>query len=133
MKYIYSTPKGQGSYDHSELIKAYYLGKYTLETLTGEGWMEISEYCTPEWNTCYEYRLRVPDTYGIHESSSTLREVKGDAGPAVAEMLLERIKELENILSSIEHSVNQALIPGNDWRRELRLIASTIEVNKEQK
>ena len=138
MKYIYSTQKGQGSYDHSELIKAYYLGKYTLEALTIEGWMEISEYCTPAWNTCYEYRLRVPDTYCIHESSSTLREVKGDAGPAVAEMLLDgiaerdnRIKELEDILTGIiKYADNLAFW---DDASDAFLDKARAALNKEQK
>lgn len=127
MKYIYSTPKGQGSYDHSELIKAYYLGKYTLEVLTIEGWMEISEYCTPAWNTRYEYRLKVPDTYGIHESSSTLRE----GGPAVAEMLLDRIKELEEILTGIiKYADNLAFW---DDASDAFLDKARAALNKEQK
>ena len=132
MKYIYSTPKGQGSYDHSELIKAYYLGKYTLEALTVEGWMEISGYCTLAWNTCYEHRLRVPDTYGIHESSSTLSEVKGDAGPAVAEMLLDRIKELEDALNlALEYWSDRQQRYKN--RSPLWVEKARTALNKEQK
>lgn len=129
-RYIESKPNGDGSWDHDDVESAYSSGHIIYMFMLGSGKWEINN--APSFSRSYKYRAYSPDSYGIKRPSSTLSEIKGD-GPAVAEMLLERIKELENILSSIEHSVNQALIPGNDWRRELRLIASTIEVNKEQK
>ena len=56
------------------------------------------------------------DTYGIHKSSSTLREVKGGAGPAVDEMLLDciaerdkRIKELESLLGEARDTIEDIL------------------------
>ena len=76
-----------------------------------------------------KYRAQVPDTYGIHESSSTLCEVKGDAGPAVAEMLLDRIKELENLLGqTLAYMVGPTM--DADWDMYEKIQAA---LNKEQK
>lgn len=97
MKYIESTPLPDGTYDHTEVRAACRKG-CGLEARSMYypfNWFEAvnSEHLSRN----YKYRAQVPDTYGIHESSSTLREVKGDAGPAVAEMLLDRISEVEKL------------------------------------
>lgn len=96
MKYIESKPNGDGTFDHTEVMDAY-TGNSKIFYKGGHQ-SEYKLIPVPFWLYNLQYMVEVPDTYGIHESASTLREVKGDAGPAVAEMLLDRIKELEEVI-----------------------------------
>lgn len=139
MKYIESTPLPDGTYDHTEVREAYDEGSEIEFTSSGHGsWYRVSEDISceyrPIWASELKYRAQVHDTYGIHESSSTLSEVKGDAGPAVAEMLLDRIKELEEALESIVDCCEEDSHSRDHHSRqyEIRGIAKR-QLNKEPK
>lgn len=97
MKYIESKPNGDGTYDHAEVREAWSGLSPIYARAVHKGiefeWEKLY-LNNPSWYADQQYRVSVPDTYGIHESSSTLSE----GGPAVAEMLLDRIKELEEAL-----------------------------------
>lgn len=97
MKYIESKPNGDGTFDHTEVRAAYQNGG-VVETIRGWAWEKCR---APRFFREFKYRVSVPETYGIHESSSTLRE----GGPAVAEMLLDRIKELEDENNSLKNTI----------------------------
>lgn len=94
MKYIESKLNPDGNYDHTVVREAWNSGASLQYFDTGERLYIVCNF--PTWSPGLKYCAQVPDAYGIHESAATLREVKGDAGPAVSEMLLDRIRELES-------------------------------------
>jgi len=125
-KYIESKLNPDGvTFDHTE-VRAAYTGNSTIFYRGGRE-KEYKIIPIPVWLNNLQYKVEVADTYGIHESSSTLRE----GGPAVAEMLLDRIKELEAALSELadwayyEVGADEDLTPGLTEARKL--------LNKEQK
>lgn len=128
MKYIESKMDQYGIYHHSDVIEAQKKGADVEYWDINSGCWRLLGF--PILFETVEYRAQVPDTYGIHESSSTLREVKGNAGPAVAEILLDRIKELEHVLTDIIRDHDDPLEPGTTqyfWNQ------ARAALNKEQK
>lgn len=97
-RYIESKPNGDGSWDHDDVESAYSSGHIIYMFMLGSGKWEINN--APSFSRSYKYRAYSPDSHGIQRPSSTLSKVKGD-GPAVAEMLLDRINELESALSDL--------------------------------
>lgn len=133
MKYIESTTLPDGTYDHTEVRAAAVKG-YKIQAFSHYApfvWFPVD---ARDFDETYKYRATIPDTYGIHESSSTLSEVKGDAGPAVAEMLLDRIKELEGVLSLAQTQIQDMIdfiVPSKEDYDVLTKIHDTL--NKEPK
>lgn len=83
-RYIESKPNGDGTFDHTEVREAYTGNR---KIFFRRGYQNEYEYIPiPLWFNSLQYKAEFADTYGIHESSSTPREVKGEAGPAESDM-----------------------------------------------